>query len=956
MTKINGKSNQFWKKKIRESNFNSSNLYSKILFCLWMTGICVLPLFGQSFMQNSDFKIKKRGTNIPAGWITGAKVEDAGNGVISVSNPKGGITMIYNTRVTPGIPIDISTEIKAEKDTYVRVYLEWITQGGDYINSGAGFVHVTNKNWTVIKNPRVVVVGKGYKKCYLVINSKYGKKFYIRKPSIKISKNKQIQVMGGKINLKSPIKQSGKWFRVKGKTIPLKIRDIPVSPGEKYRISYTAEGFSDPIRPTPFQAIRTTIRPSVEGSFAFNDVPNSAQRKFQIFRVPKNSGTKKIEFGLYVTGTGTVAFKDFTIEKIVEKRSDFWEFSLTKPFYRDSFFSGEDSGSIEGNIKAKGADTAKLILLNGDSQIASTTIPIKNGKASFNLPVNLSEGRYKLTCRLIVEGKTEKEFSKIILKLAKAANQVTIGKNRYPLINGKPFFPILQWQIVKGNDNFYYYAARQGVNLTLLDPWGMTESKILSLMDIAHKYGIMCVFNMRGVGKIETLRGKFTESIRNHPALFGYHVLDEPLWHGISDSYAKAGCDALKELDPYHPTWINVAPRNAIADLKPYAAICDIFGVDIYPIPYPNSHSGISDKYPTACGKYSRRMNETAGFDKPIFTVLQAFAWHEVSGGSPKPHPSLTESRFMAYDSLLNGANGYVFWGTPYMLKASFFGTLFSVTNEMRLVSTLFLNGRQLADGKSSNPKVRCAIMKSAAGNKYYFILNLSPKPQKAKTNAKGKIIFGNGGTIKNGVAKLNPYEVLLCSKKSLPPVLRPLPDKNEKLEADGNPFVKNSNEKLDFLKNPVYSGNANWIWFKKGQFMLAKCFAYKAFDLPDGTTSAKLRIAVDNFHTVYLNGNKIGSGESFTHMYEYKLDKFLRAGKNEIVIYAEDEANGLCGILAEIVAPGKTVITDKSWKVIPMRSGPPPSSAEFMNAKNAVIVAPFGSGRWGRNVRIVQD
>lgn len=73
-------------------------------------------------------------------------MEDAGDGVISVSNPKDDITMIYNTRVTPGVKIDISTEIKTEKETDVRVYLEWITPGGAYPNSGAGFVHVTNKN------------------------------------------------------------------------------------------------------------------------------------------------------------------------------------------------------------------------------------------------------------------------------------------------------------------------------------------------------------------------------------------------------------------------------------------------------------------------------------------------------------------------------------------------------------------------------------------------------------------------------------------------------------------------------------------------------------------------------------------------------------------------------------------------------------------------------------------
>jgi hypothetical protein len=123
----------------------------------------------------------------------------------------------------------------------------------------------------------------------------------------------------------------------------------------------------------------------------------------------------------------------------------------------------------------------------------------------------------------------------------------------------------------------------------------------------------------------------------------------------------------IKALDSKHPVVIIQAPRSPVAALSPYRPAFDITGADIYPVSYPPQiHSDLSNKDTNVVGALARKMRKAAGA-KPFWMTLQ-IAWSGVVPTQSHPgivprFPSLTQERFMAYQAIVNGASGLIFFG-----------------------------------------------------------------------------------------------------------------------------------------------------------------------------------------------------------------------------------------------------------------------------------------------------
>ncbi|HEY3183947.1 MAG TPA: hypothetical protein VGJ77_13990 [Gaiellaceae bacterium] len=170
----------------------------------------------------------------------------------------------------------------------------------------------------------------------------------------------------------------------------------------------------------------------------------------------------------------------------------------------------------------------------------------------------------------------------------------------------------------------------------------------------------------------ERLLTKLVTAFRNDPALLAYKGMDEPRnpfrganWirpAGLVRAHAK-----IKELDPHHPVVIIQAPRSPVADLVPYRPAFDVTGVDIYPVSYPPGlHAGGTNTDVNVVGALARKTREAAG-GKPFWMTLQ-IAWSGVVPTKSLPHvvprfPTLQQERFMAYQAIVNGARGLIFFG-----------------------------------------------------------------------------------------------------------------------------------------------------------------------------------------------------------------------------------------------------------------------------------------------------
>ncbi|MCC6155080.1 MAG: hypothetical protein IT367_15040 [Candidatus Hydrogenedentes bacterium] len=212
--------------------------------------------------------------------------------------------------------------------------------------------------------------------------------------------------------------------------------------------------------------------------------------------------------------------------------------------------------------------------------------------------------------------------------------------------------------------------------------------------------------------KAETLKGMRAQ-VRKHWSVAEHKKAEEladQIWRelgkeppnpelNVSNAPARAakmaagmleGYTYLKEICPTHPVWMNHAPRNSVAQRAVFNKAADAVGCDIYPVPpYLGGHSDLADRGLTSVGGYTRTMQDAAP-GKPVWMVLQAFSWAELAERKNDPdldrqrHPSISETRFMAYDAIVNGARAILYWGSAYTDRTKpFWGDLLKVVREL---------------------------------------------------------------------------------------------------------------------------------------------------------------------------------------------------------------------------------------------------------------------------------
>ena len=138
------------------------------------------------------------------------------------------------------------------------------------------------------------------------------------------------------------------------------------------------------------------------------------------------------------------------------------------------------------------------------------------------------------------------------------------------------------------------------------------------------------------------------------------------------------GYQLLREVDPKHPVWMNHAPRNQVSQLAMFNAAADIVGCDIYPVPQCEwvGHSDLMEQTAAAAGAYTTRM-QAAAPGKPVWMVLQGFGWADIQPTAPperkkaERRPTRAETQFMAYDTIVRGGRGILYWGSAYIEKDS---------------------------------------------------------------------------------------------------------------------------------------------------------------------------------------------------------------------------------------------------------------------------------------------
>jgi hypothetical protein len=98
--------------------------------------------------------------------------------------------------------------------------------------------------------------------------------------------------------------------------------------------------------------------------------------------------------------------------------------------------------------------------------------------------------------------------------------------------------------------------------------------------------------------------------------------------------------------------------------VRPYAAACDVHGIDIYPVSQPPGRHAGGPPVNTDISVVGdmTRLIVKASPGKATWTTLQ-IAWSGVLPPHPIVFPTLQQARFMAYDAVIAGARGLFFFG-----------------------------------------------------------------------------------------------------------------------------------------------------------------------------------------------------------------------------------------------------------------------------------------------------
>jgi hypothetical protein len=269
----------------------------------------------------------------------------------------------------------------------------------------------------------------------------------------------------------------------------------------------------------------------------------------------------------------------------------------------------------------------------------------------------------------------------ISLASTQAASVVTIDADKVMVLNGRKMFPITlspgpptQARTPRGDDALDELGDVGALifRITQTTDWNsLVKSNQQAALDWAAQHGMYCMVNLRELSEFDAgdavreaeLRNVITQ-FKNHPALALWKNTDEAWWGGVSATNLQRGYDVIKQEDTNHPVEQTHAPRGTVADLQPYNSAADILALDIYPVGVPpGANSLLANKEISMVGDYTQFLADVANGQKQIWMVEQ-IAW---SGVVPPAHtlvfPTFRQSRYMAYQAIINGARGLMFFG-----------------------------------------------------------------------------------------------------------------------------------------------------------------------------------------------------------------------------------------------------------------------------------------------------
>lgn len=264
-------------------------------------------------------------------------------------------------------------------------------------------------------------------------------------------------------------------------------------------------------------------------------------------------------------------------------------------------------------------------------------------------------------------------------------------------VDGK--FPIVAWTGITAEESEYKMDIMRDCGINVYLGWYDTVEEVIMTLDNAQEAGVKAILSCND---ILYHPAEFVPKVMSHPALFGYHIEDEP--ETSEFEMLSQIVNGILKVDDSHPCYINLYPNWAWGDIDSYRYKLNAFltkvpqrflSFDHYPI---REIYGVS----TLREEWYKNLEDIRYVAKAKKVPFWAFALSLSVGDEAEkcPVPTTAELRLQQFSNLAYGAQGFQYWtfhGIYRNSKSQIYDRVLQVNKELQALSKIFL-GAEVTD------------------------------------------------------------------------------------------------------------------------------------------------------------------------------------------------------------------------------------------------------------------